>query len=131
VPLFEALAPLDAVAGNNDPEELRRRFGRRKIVVVDGVRIGLVHGDEGRGRNAHQNALAAFDPSAVDVILYGHSHQPRVEQHGRVLVANPGSPTDRRHMPSYSYGLLSIEDGRPRIDLKYYLSREPTGRERP
>lgn len=131
VPLFEAIAPLEAVAGNNDPDDLRERFGRNpKILTIEGVRIGMVHGDRGRG-NAHQNALATFADAVVEVILYGHSHWPRVERHGDVLVANPGSPTDKRLNPLYSYGLLRIEGGRPRIDLKYYLSREPAGKERP
>jgi hypothetical protein len=33
VELFEAIAPFDAVAGNNDPPELVARFGRRKVVA--------------------------------------------------------------------------------------------------
>jgi len=121
--LFEAIAPFDAVAGNNDPEEIWTRFGRQKIVTVDGVRIGLVHGDAGR-RNAHENALAAFAGQPVDVILYGHSHQPRVERRGAQLVANPGSPTDRRLMPTFSYAILTIDAGIPAITLHTYASRE-------
>ena len=124
VPLFEAIAPFDAVAGNNDPEEIWQRYGRRKIVTIDGVRIGMVHGDEGRGRNAHQNALAAFAGDAVDVVLYGHSHRPIVERAGSVLVANPGSPTDKRVMPSYSYAVLTIEAGRAGIELRTFGSRD-------
>ncbi len=121
--LFEAIAPLEAVAGNNDPEEIWTRFGRQKIVTIDGVRIGLVHGDAGR-RNAHDNAIAAFAGQPVDVILYGHSHRPRVERRGAQLVANPGSPTDRRLMPTYSYGILTIVDGVPGIALHTYASRD-------
>ena len=124
VPLFEALAPFDAVAGNNDPDDLRLRFGRRKTLTIDGVRIGLVHGDAGPGRTARDNALAAFAGETVDVVLYGHSHRPLVERHGGILVANPGSPTDKRLMPLYSYAILTIDGGRPHIALKYYGSRE-------
>jgi putative phosphoesterase len=124
IPLFEAIAPFDAVAGNNDPEEIWTRYGRRKVVTVDGLRIGLVHGDAGRG-NAHENAIAAFAAEPADVILYGHSHRPRVEQRGAQLVANPGSPTDRRAMPQFSYGILTISDGVPAIALTYYGSRDP------
>jgi putative phosphoesterase len=123
IPLFEAIAPFDAVAGNNDPDDIRKRFGRRKIVTVDGVRIGLVHGDAGRERTTSANAIAAFSNEDVDVILYGHSHHPRVEQHAGRLVANPGSPTDKRLMPLYSYGLLTIDGGVPRVELKFFNSR--------
>ena len=126
VPLIEAIAPLDAVAGNNDPESIRRRFGRRKVVDVDGVRIGLVHGDAGHARSTHENAIAAFAGDDVDVVLYGHSHRPLVERRGALLVANPGSPTDKRFMPHYSYGILTLdESGRADVALKYYGSRDP------
>ena len=123
LPLFEAIAPLEAVAGNNDPEEIWTRFGRQKIVTIDGVRIGLVHGDVGR-RNAHENAVAAFAGEPADVILYGHSHRPIVERRGTQLIANPGSPTDRRMMPSFSYGILTIDGGRPSIEVFTYASRD-------
>ncbi len=125
VDLFEAIAPFDAVAGNNDPQAIWSRFGRRKIVTIDGVRIGMVHGDEGRGRNAHENAIAAFASDAPDVILYGHSHRPIVERRGVQLVANPGSPTDKRMMPRYSFGLLTIDAGRPAIELVEFSARNP------
>jgi uncharacterized protein len=120
IPLFEAIAPLDAVAGNNDPEPIHRRFGRRKIVEVDGVRIGLVHGDQGRARTTHEKAIAAFAGEPVDVILYGHSHQPKVDVRDGVLVANPGSPTDKRMQPRFSYGILTIDGGRPRVELLFF-----------
>jgi putative phosphoesterase len=124
IPLFEAIAPFDAIAGNNDPEEVWARYGRRKVVTIDGVRIGLVHGDAGRG-NAHENAIAAFDGEPADVILYGHSHRPLVERRGTQIVANPGSPTDKRAMPTFSYGILTISDGAAAIALSTYASRDP------
>ena len=124
IPLFEAIAPLDAVAGNNDPDDVWQRYGRRKVVTIDGVRIGMVHGDEGRGRNAHQNATAAFDLGTVDIILYGHSHRPMIERRVGLTIANPGSPTDKRMMPTFSYAILTIDGGVPRIDLRHYDTRE-------
>ena len=74
VDLFAAIAPVDAVAGNNDGEEIRARFGRKKILIVDGVRIGMVHGDMG-AHAAPRNAAAAFGEDDVEVICFGHSHR--------------------------------------------------------
>ncbi len=122
VPLFEAIAPFDAVAGNNDGEEIRARFGRRKIVRVEDVRIAMVHGDGKRG-TTRSRAIDAFAPDEVDVILFGHSHRPGVRREGRVVVANPGSPTDKRLNPLYSYAILTVDGTSARVDLRFYASR--------
>ncbi|HEY6235939.1 MAG TPA: metallophosphoesterase [Candidatus Elarobacter sp.] len=124
VPLFEAIAPFDAVAGNNDGAAIRERFGRRKIVRVEDVRIGMVHGDGRRG-TTKSRALDAFGEADdhADVILFGHSHRPLVAREGRVLIANPGSPTDKRLNPLYSYAVLTIDGASARVDLKFYASR--------
>jgi putative phosphoesterase len=123
IDLFEALAPFDAVAGNNDPDLIRKRYGRKKIVTIAGVRIGMVHGDVGRARTTHECAIDAFADDDVNVILYGHSHRPFVDRRDGVIVANPGSPTDKRLMPLYSYGLLTIDGASVAVDLKFYASR--------
>ena len=122
VPLFEAIAPFDAVAGNNDGAAIRERFGRRKILRVEGVRIGMVHGDGGRG-TTKSRAVEAFDQGEVDVVLFGHSHRPVVGRERGVLIANPGSPTDKRLNPLYSYAVLTVDGAQARVQLKFYASR--------
>lgn len=120
--LFEEIAPFDAVAGNNDGAELVRRFGRKKVLTIEDVRLGLVHGDEGRS-NAERNALAAFADASVDVLCFGHSHRPCAEQHGSLLLLNPGSPTDKRVMPTYSYAILRIDGNRAAAELHSFTDR--------
>jgi putative phosphoesterase len=122
VPLFEAIAPFDAVAGNNDGVEIRERFGRRKILRVEDVRIGMIHGDGKKGTTLDR-ALAAFADDPVDVVLFGHSHRPLVKRREGLLVANPGSPTDKRINPRYSYAILTVDGARADVRLRYYLSR--------
>ena len=122
VPLFETIAPFDAVAGNNDGEAIRERFGRRKIVRVEDVRIGMVHGDGKRG-TTKSRALAAFADGEVDVVLFGHSHRAVVGREHGILIANPGSPTDKRLNPLYSYAVLTVDGAHARVQLKFYASR--------
>lgn len=123
VDLLSAIAPVDGVAGNNDGDEIRERFGRKKIVTLDGVRVGLVHGDSG-AYAAPRNAVEAFAPADVDVICFGHSHRPLREHLGAVLLLNPGSPTDKRMNPRYSYATMRLDAGRV-VDarLHYYFDR--------
>ncbi|GAC1494682.1 MAG: metallophosphoesterase family protein [Vulcanimicrobiaceae bacterium] len=100
-----AIAPFDGVAGNNDGPDLVERFGRRKIVAIGGARIGLIHGDGTSGTTASR-ARAAFAPGTVDIVVFGHSHVPSCTNDGGVWIVNPGSPTDKRRHPHYSFAML-------------------------
>jgi putative phosphoesterase len=113
VALFEDLANVGGVAGNNDSAELHERFGTRAVVGVGGLRVGITHGHLGPGRTTRERAIGTFRDERVDVIAYGHSHIPHAERlPGGTWLVNPGSPTDRRTQPYYSWLLLQIDDGR-------------------
>lgn len=116
---FEAYAPVEGVAGNNDGRDLAERFGLRKRLELGGVRIGIVHG-HGYGGTTESRALQAFRNDQVDVILFGHSHVPLVRREGNVLLFNPGSPTSKRKQPRHSFGVWDIEDGRLRTKHVYF-----------
>lgn len=59
----------------------------------------------GRGRRMRRRF-----PDA-DLVVFGHSHIPLDLIEDGVRLFNPGSPTDRRHQPRGSYGILGIDDG--------------------
>ena len=107
------IARVVAVAGNNDPSDLVERLGTSRIVEVEGVRIGLTHGHAGSGPRTPERAMSMFAGDPVDVVVFGHSHIPRWERRGNVWLLNPGSPTDRRRMPAYSYAILEVAPPSP------------------
>jgi putative phosphoesterase len=121
--LLARIAPFAAVAGNGDDPELVARWGWRRILTVGDVRIGLVHGHAGRGRDTPARACGAFETERVDVVCFGHSHQPLIERRGDVLLVNPGSPTDKRRERQYSFALLTIRDGKPEAELRRFDDR--------
>jgi len=126
IPLFESVAPFEAVAGNNDPPQIVKRYGRKKILTAGGVRIGLVHGDGARsGWSTPQHAFEQFAGAGVQAVLFGHSHIPYCRTRGGVLLFNPGSPTDKRLNPRYSYGILRISGAAVAGSLHYYFSKSP------
>lgn len=109
--LLAAFAPTDAVAGNNDPPELAAQLGLSRVVTIEEIRIGLTHGHLGPGRTTPDRAVGTFadtDPP-VHAIAFGHSHQPMIERRDGVWLLNPGSPTDRRRQPTFSFLRLTVD----------------------
>jgi len=100
------------------------RFGRRRIVEVASTRLGLVHGDLGVGRTTPERATRSFEPDEVDAVLFGHSHIPLLDRlpDGRLLL-NPGSPTDRRRRPRYSWALLEVDAGATQAEIRMFDDR--------
>ena len=121
--MLREFAPVDGIAGNNDGPELVNLFGYRKIIPVEGRLIGLVHG-HGRSGTTESRAVDAFADDQVDVIVFGHSHSPLYKKQNGVILINPGSPTDKRRQPSYSYGLLHITSTSLDGEIIYYDSKQ-------
>jgi putative phosphoesterase len=115
VELLTEIAPVDAVAGNNDGEELVALFGTDRRIEVGGLRIGLTHGHLGRGATTPDRAALRFEPGTVDLVVFGHSHRPswRPAANGRPALLNPGSPTDRRREAAFSFAIVEITPGDP------------------
>lgn len=119
---LSAAAPTVAVAGNNDGPELTSRLGTMRVAEVEGVRIGLTHGHLGSGRTTPDRAVRTFaevEPP-VHAVAFGHSHQPMVERRGDLWLLNPGSPTDRRRQPEFSFVRLVIEGDHLEPELVTY-----------
>lgn len=128
--LLEVIAPLDGVAGNNDPAALVRRFGEAKVLDIDGVRLGLTHGHLGAGRTTPDRARSVFaaEPD-LGAILFGHSHIPLVSRPaaaGEPWLINPGSPTDKRRQSRFTWVLLTLDAGRIlAAELRAFDDRRP------
>jgi putative phosphoesterase len=98
--------------GNNDPAPLRERLplvGRRE---VEGLRLAVVH--ETGAAGGRERRMAEQFPDD-DVLVFGHSHIPWdttvPNRRGTLRLLNPGSPTDRRRMPTCTYQTAVVRDG--------------------
>lgn len=105
---LEVYAPVAAVFGNMDEPVLRETLPERRVVEVEGVRIGLVH-IPGARAGREERLLGSFP--GCDAVVYGHTHVPQVERHRGVWVLNPGSPTERRRATRHSMLVVTAEDG--------------------
>ena len=110
--ILEALshiAPVAAVRGNVDTKPWACALPATEVVEVDGVSIYILHD---LGQLDLKSEAAGFR-----VVVYGHSHQPKIEEKNGVLYFNPGSAGSRRfHLP-VSMGRLLIGTGKVRAEL--------------
>jgi uncharacterized protein len=116
VDLLDALearaARLVGVYGNNDGPELRARLPEVARFDAVGVRIAVVH-ETGAAAGRERRCAAAYPD--VDVLVFGHSHIPwdtlATRADGSTLrLLNPGSPTDRRRQPTFTW-MTAVADG--------------------
>jgi putative phosphoesterase len=94
-----------AVSGNMDPDSVRAVFPQKRVVEIEGWKIGLIHG-WGSPPGLEDRVLREFEDVAC--IVYGHTHRAMNEVKDGVLLFNPGSPTDRRFARHNSVGILHI-----------------------
>ncbi|WP_222909816.1 metallophosphoesterase family protein [Pseudomonas sp. DNDY-54] len=106
---LRALAPLEVICGNVDSGDWAAAIPEHLDLHIDGLRIHVTHDVK----------TMVIDPVAeqVDVVIAGHSHQPKIEEVEGVLYINPGSAGRRRFKLPISLALLDIEDGQPRAQL--------------
>ena len=110
------IAPVVAVYGNNDSEELLDTLPGTLTLRLGSKRIGMVHGHG--GRSAKEQVIDTY-AGKVDLALYGHSHIPFMDDLKGTTILNPGSATDRRWHPHFGVALLwcSADEIRPELIL--------------
>jgi hypothetical protein len=101
---LRALAPVTAVRGNNDNGPWAHALPAVAHLEAGGVRILVIH-------DLHDLDLAAARREA-DVVVSGHSHQPRIEQAEGLLLVNPGSAGPRRFTLPVTVAHLDVAAGK-------------------
>ena len=111
---LEKIAQVMAVQGNMDRVSGIDLPGARTL-EVEGVKIGLVHGEVYPRADTQQLVYLAKELD-VDILVSGHSHQPKIEQTDGVLLINPGSPVVPR-LADRTVMLLEIHDKEVDVEI--------------
>jgi uncharacterized protein len=112
---------LVGVYGNNDGAALRARLPEVARVDLGGVRFAVVHET---GAAAGRERRCAREYPDVDVLVFGHSHIPWDSTADTGLrLLNPGSPTDRRRQPTFTWMTAEVADcGLRTVELHHLKS---------
>jgi hypothetical protein len=102
-------APVVAVRGNVDAASWVRALRQTEMIEVGGMSIYMLH-------DLEQLDLKP-EAAGIRAVVYGHSHQPKIEEKNGVLFFNPGSAGPRRFHKPISIGKLTIEAGIVRAEV--------------
>jgi len=95
------------VHGNMDHIDVKEHLPERKVIRVEGVNIGLIHGFGAPFAIRERIYKKFLDVEDLDVIIYGHTHEPFDGMERNIRFLNPGSAT-----PGGTYAILTLDGGK-------------------
>jgi len=108
---LQQIAPVTAIRGNVDTGDWAECYPDTETVRIGGRSFHVLH---------DINDLR-IDPvsSGIDVVISGHSHQPRIETVDGVLYLNPGSAGPRRFSLPITLAILQLDESSLRPELHH------------
>ena len=97
---LKTLGEVRAVCGNMDSHELKSLLPQKELFIVNGKKVGLIHGSGGPWGIARRVRQMFGD---TDLIIFGHSHEPSNQYTEGCLLFNPGRGRN-------SFGPITIDD---------------------
>ncbi len=103
--------PVYMVAGNND---YFSQIDREKIVEIGPYKVFITHGHRYGVHSGTETIKEAGKGLGVDIVMFGHTHVPVIDDSTDVLAINPGSisyPRQEDKMPTYAIMNIDKEGG--------------------
>jgi putative phosphoesterase len=105
---LKSISAVSAIVGNTDHWPLTSIYKNKLMIELAGKNIHIIHKIGNIKSISYQ--LLKNDLKA-DIVIYGHTHKPGVDEYHNILYLNPGSASKPR---SGKYGtvlILTIEEG--------------------
>lgn len=107
---LEALAPVSAVRGNVDGFSLLGHYPLTRELETPAGRIALTHGHLPSAPSTnHLKMSAHFANFRPEIVIFGHSHIPCLEDLGEVTMFNPGSASQSRWGRGNTVGMITVD----------------------
>ncbi|MGE3166326.1 MAG: metallophosphoesterase family protein [Planctomycetota bacterium] len=102
------LAPLHAVRGNCDRGDWAAELPRCDTIELGAHLVHMVHRQE--------DLDLAPEAAGISVVIFGHTHEPKIEQRRGVFYLNPGSAGPRRFGLPITLALLDLTNTEVRVE---------------
>ena len=106
-------AEVHAVHGNADSPAVTERLPTETTLEYAGVRIAVRH----RSRSGTTGLTMFGRQQGADLVVFGHSHRPTVEEMDELTLLNPGSHADPRGAKQ-SFAVLEPDGAALRGELR-------------
>lgn len=110
--------PLEIVAGNND---FFSSLPREKEIMVGDYHVFLTHGHDYYVNVGIEELKREAAVRGADIVMFGHTHVPFLEEEENLVVLNPGSLSYPRQLgkrPSYMFMELN-QQGKAQYEIVY------------
>jgi len=101
--------PVQTVTGNCDAshEGVPDLF-----LTLEGRHIMVTHGHHYRVKHGVRELSWWAKQYEADIVIYGHTHNPLIEQEEGLLILNPGSPSYPRANTGATFGMIELAGSR-------------------
>ena len=101
------------VYGNADPLSIRNKLLEKEFIEINDKKIGITHpAIGGSDENTKKKVLMIFKDDNVDAIIFGHTHDPLIEDLNGITLINPGKGYIEKEYfgPPTSFAILTIDN---------------------
>lgn len=112
--------PIDMVKGNMDS---LTNLHEEILVQAEGRRILMLHGHHMCLSSGKEKLYRAAADCNADIVLFGHTHQPLLEEYHGITLMNPGSISFPRPLgKTPSYGVIELNQGKTdKFEIRYIV----------
>ncbi len=112
---LEIQEKIKMVSGNCDFSSIDREL----IFEVEKKRIMLCHGDRYKVKSGLMPLYLHAKERGCDIVVYGHTHEARIDEYEGILFINPGSLYNYR-MESFAYLVISGDKAVAKINDSFF-----------
>lgn len=94
------------------------KYPKEQLLVIGKKRVFITHGHFYGVKDGMMNIICKGLEVGADIILFGHTHIPMIEEYKGLLLMNPGSVSLPKINSRY-IGFIELEEGiKPKLYLK-------------